>query len=210
MAAFDLAGALRRVRRIADLSQRELAQACGLSQSAIAQAETGRRDLPVSVLVTVVEVAGLRLVLMTGDGQVIEGMAADTVRDLAGRRFPAHLDTRPSDDVPGLYEPRPDRPETAYTFGRDRAGRDRSRCREGTPDDHHPYRPGDTPWERKVARRQAARQRQQEAFERLRAAGQLPPIEEWQCSCPPRCEELDDYSGRPVHAPDCPCVCDVA
>jgi ribosome-binding protein aMBF1 (putative translation factor) len=48
---FDLAAALRRIRRRADLSQRELAAALGTAASVIAQAETRRRDLPVSHLV---------------------------------------------------------------------------------------------------------------------------------------------------------------
>jgi len=42
---FDLSGTLRRIRRSADLSQRELADACGVSQSVVARAEAGQREV---------------------------------------------------------------------------------------------------------------------------------------------------------------------
>ena len=46
MSDLDLAGSLRRIRRLADLSQRELAERSGISKSALAAAEAGTRDLP--------------------------------------------------------------------------------------------------------------------------------------------------------------------
>src|SRR5512133_2443951 len=95
---FDLAGAVRRIRRRADLSQRELADRCAVSQSAIARVENGRQDLSVRVLVAAARLAGLRLVLVDADGEEVTGMAENTVRDMGGRRFPAHLDTRYSDE----------------------------------------------------------------------------------------------------------------
>ena len=210
VSAFDLSGALRRIRRIADVSQRELASACGLSQSAVAQAESGRRDLSVSALVSAARLAGLRLALLNASGAPVPGMAADAVRDLGGRRFPAHLDTRRSDDGHGLYEPRRDRPETAFTFGRDRAGRDAWRGAVGTPPDHHPVLPGDSPWERAAeARRAAARARAQEREQRF-LAGELAAVADtFACTCPHTCDELDDWSGRPVHVEACPCSCDL-
>jgi transcriptional regulator with XRE-family HTH domain len=210
VSAFDLPGALRRIRRIADVSQRELASACGLSQSAVAQAESGRRDLSVSALVSAANVAGLRLALLSASGAPVPGMADDAVRDLGGRRFPAHLDTRRSDAGQGLYEPRRDRPETAFTFGRDRAGRDSWRRAVGTPSDHHPVLPGDAPWERAAARRRDYRRRQAEERQRRFEAGEMRPLQPFDCTCPPACDELDDRSGRPVHAKGCPCDCDVA
>src|SRR4051794_23568199 len=68
----DLCGALRRIRRRAALSQRELAEACEISQSAVAQAESGRRDLPVGILNRAAALAGLRLALLDpGDQEVV-------------------------------------------------------------------------------------------------------------------------------------------
>ena len=47
-------------------------------------------------------------------------------------------------------------------------------------------------------------------IERRSAAGELRPVEDFRCMCPAACDELDDRSGRPVHAPECACHCDVA
>src|SRR5919107_3319704 len=124
--SFDLSGALRRIRRLADLSQRQLAAACGLSQSAVAQAESGRRDLPVGALVRAAEQAGLRLALLDGAGQEVAGMSPDAVRDDYGRRFPAHLDTHFADERAGRYEHRYDRGRPWFTVDVDRGARDAS------------------------------------------------------------------------------------
>jgi transcriptional regulator with XRE-family HTH domain len=43
---FDLTSALRRIRRRANLSQRELGAACGVATSVIAHAEAGRAAGP--------------------------------------------------------------------------------------------------------------------------------------------------------------------
>ena len=98
MSTFDLPGALRRIRRIADLSQRELAAAAGMSPSAIGHAETGTRDLSVRSIARLATVAGLRLALVDESGDEVEPMSPAAVRDRADRRFPAHLDTRHGDD----------------------------------------------------------------------------------------------------------------
>ena len=209
MPAFDLSGALRRIRRLADLSQRELARACGLAQSVIAQAESGRRDLTVGTLATAARLADLRLALLDRDGAEVHGMGPDTVRNLGRRRFPAHLDTRRSDDVPWLYEPR-DRPATSFTFDRDRGARDSRRHRAGTPEDHHLRQADDSPAGRAAARRCAARREAAAAFQRRLAAGEISPVEPFDCQCPDACDELDDRSGKPVHAPECACGCDLA
>jgi HTH-type transcriptional regulator/antitoxin HipB len=106
----DLCGLLRRVRRIADLSQRELAGRLGVSAAAIGHAEAGRRDLPTGVLVRAARLAGLRVALLDADGREVTGMGRGTVRDAAGRRYPAHLDTRNGDDgwwYPGDRSPHP-------------------------------------------------------------------------------------------------------
>ncbi|HYO36266.1 MAG TPA: helix-turn-helix transcriptional regulator, partial [Geodermatophilus sp.] len=85
---------LRRIRRTADLSQRELADGCGVSQSTVARAEAGRRDVGVGLLVTAARLAGLRLALLDAEGREVTPMDAAAVRDGGGRLFPAHLDTR--------------------------------------------------------------------------------------------------------------------
>jgi HTH-type transcriptional regulator/antitoxin HipB len=209
MAPFDLAGTVRRLRRVADLSQRELARALDVSKSSIGAAESGASGMDARVLARAAALAGLRLALLDADGREVAGMSADAVRDLGGRLFPAHLDTVHTDDLPGRYDHRCDRPRPSYAAGRDRAGRDARRRSHGTPEDHHPYRPGDSPHERRAARRRAALLRAGEERQRRLAAGDLPPVEDFECTCPPRCEELDDRSGPPVHADGCPCSCDV-
>jgi transcriptional regulator with XRE-family HTH domain len=208
--AFDLPGALRRIRRIADLSQRELAAAAGLSPSTIGQVETGRRDLPVRLLVELAAVAGLAVALVDDDGTLVPPMAGAAIRDMGNRRFPAHLDTRYSDEGWWHAPHRYDRDQPWYTFDRDRRTRDRYRRRNGFPDDHQLPRPGDSPQERSAARRRAAARARAEDTERRFLAGEFRHIDDtFTCSCPPRCDELDDGSGRPVHTEDCPCSCDL-
>ncbi|WP_158579894.1 helix-turn-helix domain-containing protein [Geodermatophilus marinus] len=213
METFDLSGVVRRIRRRADLSQRELAEACGVPQSAVAQAETGRRDLGATLLARAAGLAGLRLALLDGSGREVAGMAPDAVRDLGGRRFPAHLDTHHSDERPGRYEHRFDRPLPWFTVDRHRGARDGLRARNGTPEDHHLPRPGDSPAERRARRRRAARdaaeERRRTAREAAREAAGPGWEDAWSCTCPAACDELDDGSGPPVHAPGCACCCDL-
>jgi transcriptional regulator with XRE-family HTH domain len=208
---FDLAGALRRVRRRADLSQRELAHACQVSPSVIAHAEAGRRGLTVQLLAAAAELAGLRLALIDETGAEVPGMRHDTVRDMGGRQFPAHLDTVHSDDRWWRYEHRPDRVRPWFTFDRDREGRDAGRRSAGTPDDHHLPGADDSPQERAAARRRAYLRAAAEERQRAFLAGELSGIGlGFECTCPTVCDELDDRSGRPVHAEECPCLCDLA
>jgi transcriptional regulator with XRE-family HTH domain len=207
-ADFDVSGAVRRIRRIADLSQRELAAATGISASAIAHAEAGTRDLHVGHLMRAAAVAGLRVALLDDQGREVEGMRTAAVRDLSGRRFPAHLDTVHSDERWWRYEERYDRRRPTYTFDRDREGRDIIRRLEGTPDDHHLPRPGDSPKQRKAARQRALREQAQEEWRRRLAAGEVAPFEQFACTCPAECDALDDGT-RPQHAPGCGCGCDL-
>jgi transcriptional regulator with XRE-family HTH domain len=207
---FDLCGVLRRVRRMADLSQRELASAAGLSASSVAHAEAGTRDLPVAGLVRIAAVADLRLAVLDANGTEVTAMSGDAVRDRGRRFFPAHLDTRHGDDRWWYAVHRYDRPQPWYTFDRDRSARDSYRRRDGTPDDHQLPQPGDSPADRAEARRRAEWQRRQEKLERARQETVGQPWDDgFTCVCPAACAELDDYSGRPVHAPDCACHCDV-
>jgi HTH-type transcriptional regulator/antitoxin HipB len=208
---FDLAGAVRRIRRRADLSQRELADRCAVSQSAIARVENGSQDLSVRVLVAAARLAGLRLVLVDADGEEVTGMAENTVRDMGGRRFPAHLDTRYSDEGWWHDAHRYSRHRPWYTFDRRRDLRDQYRRWAGTPEDHQRPEPGDSPAEREAARRQDYWRLRAEKRERRFLAGDFAHRPDaFVCSCPDDCDELDDRSGKPVHADGCPCLCDVA
>lgn len=207
---FELCGALRRIRRVADLSQRGLADAAAIPLATLAHAEAGTRDLAVGALARAAAVAGLRLAIVDSSGGEVEPMSAAAVRDLGGRRFPAHLDTARSDEVRRLDEPRRDRPETSFTFGRDRSARDARRRRTGTPPDHHAVVPGDSPAARREERRLAAARARADERERRFLAGNVRRLPEpFVCDCPPSCDELDDWNGKPVHADDCPCRCDL-
>jgi len=206
---FDVGGTLRRIRRLADLSQRELARALDVSKSSIAVMECGDRGIDVLLLARAAELAGLRLALIDANGGEVAPMSGSSVRDTGGRLFPAHLDTYRSDERGWLHQPRRDRPETAFTFGRDRRSRDVARRAHGVPEDHHPELPGDSPEERRAARQRAARLRRQEELGRRRESGDLQPSEPFTCTCPTDCDALDDWSARPVHAPGCPCSCDI-
>jgi HTH-type transcriptional regulator/antitoxin HipB len=206
--AFDLCGALRRIRRAADLSQRELAARIGVSKSAVAAAESGRAGLDVRAVARAAAEGGLQLGLVDEHGSKVTGMADGAVRDRGGRRFPAHLDTRYGDEGWWHGPHRYDRQQPWYTFDRDRWVRDRYR-RHGVPDDHQLPKPGDAPAERAARRREEALRRWREERERRLAAGEIRPTPLWTCDCPAACDELDDRSGRPVHAAECVCLCDV-
>ncbi|MGY1796211.1 helix-turn-helix domain-containing protein [Geodermatophilus sp. SYSU D00525] len=219
MADFDLTGVLRRIRRTADLSQRELAGTVGLSKSTIAAIEAGTRGLDARVLARLAAVAGLRLALLDAEGREVAPMDGAAVRDEGDRHFPAHLDTRHGDDGWWHGPHRYDRTPVTYTFTRDRWSRDERRRRRGTPEDHQLPRPGDGLADRAAARRAAAERARAEDLERRRAAGLLPPPPpEFRCVCPPACDdllldELPPAPGRPAppapHAPDCACGCDL-
>jgi len=202
---------LRRVRRAADLSQRELARACGVAPSVVAKAESGDRDLPLRLFTRFVTVAGFRLAVLDGEGAVVEPMSGDAVRDAAGRLFPAHLDTRHGDEGwwggphrPGLRQPR-------YTFDLDRTWRDGRREDDGTPADHHTPQPGDSLAERETARRTAAvRAEVAERAQRFLDGPRVPSPEPWTCTCPPDCEYDEHRNPDLTHAASCVCRCDVS
>jgi transcriptional regulator with XRE-family HTH domain len=206
--SFDLPGAVRRIRRQADMSQRQLAEASGLSVSAVAHAEAGTRGLAVGAVARAAAVAGLRLVLLDEDGREVVGMASDAARDFGGRLFPAHLDTMYSEERMGRWEHRPRHRMPWYTFDRDRAARDAGRAVTGTPEDHQLPQSGDSPDERRRERQREARPRWQAEMQRRREAGEVSEPLDVTCSCPPECEQLDQ-GLRPVHAPNCGCGCDI-
>lgn len=123
---FDTAGLVRRARRVADISQRELADLIGLSQATVGRIEVGR-PVATDLFVRILSVAGLRLQVVDAAGRPVGPMRADAVRDRGHRLHPAHLDPRPvtfwwnrapfreRDHERGrpnaLYGRRPDRPD---------------------------------------------------------------------------------------------------
>jgi hypothetical protein len=223
----DVARMVMRVRRLADLSQRDLAARVGLSPSTIARIETGQGAVSVGLFGRLLAVAGLRLLVCSADedpaherepahhgagshrpgpgegpgpgsgsdperGERVWPVPADGVRDNGGRRFPAHLDVDPPDEVPALRRlmPRYDRPP-AKGWYRHRPERDRRRQREGTPADH--------PTAAELRARQA-RRRENEIRLRAMLAAAAPPAPE--CTCPDGCHEVAACEPR------CPCQCE--
>jgi transcriptional regulator with XRE-family HTH domain len=97
---FDVAGYMRRVRRIADLSQRELAALLGVSHASVGRMETGAAPVDVAALSAVLGLAGLRLCVVDATGRAVSPVPGDVLRDHADRHFPSHLDVLPPADQP--------------------------------------------------------------------------------------------------------------
>lgn len=193
---FDVGGYLARARRMADLSQRELAGLAGVHQSALARWESGARAVTVETLARVLDVVGLRLEVVDQDGRSVLPFDPDTVRDNAGRRFPAHLDVLPPDQRPANRGrgARYDRPAARGWYAL-RTTRDEP----GAGGDRPPSRAPDHPTEAELSAR-----REQRLQERLRQArervARRPP--------PPPCTCLDDCYEHPACPPACPCQCE--
>ena len=89
-----LGGIIRRVRRKADMSQRELAKYAKVSPASIGSFETGAATPSLAVLQRVLNAANYQLVVVDVDGRLITPLEVwQDVTDGAGRRYPAHLDT---------------------------------------------------------------------------------------------------------------------
>lgn len=88
--ADDVSGLIRRVRRLVKLSQRDLAERLGVSQSAVAKWETGRTSPSARMLARVLDLARLTLAAVKADGERVPPMKSVAARDAAGRRYPAH------------------------------------------------------------------------------------------------------------------------
>jgi transcriptional regulator with XRE-family HTH domain len=89
---FPVDGYIRQVRRRASLNQRELAELADTSQSTIARAEAGRGLPALPVLLRVLRAGGLHLAVVDGEGRWVPPLQEPPeTRDLAERRFPAHL-----------------------------------------------------------------------------------------------------------------------
>ena len=85
-------GLVRRARRAADLSQRDLAARVGVSQSTVARWETGQSSPTLYLVEQMLALSGLRLTLIDSAGEPVAPMREDAPRDRAGRRYPAHVD----------------------------------------------------------------------------------------------------------------------
>lgn len=215
-----VAALVRRIRRTADLSQRDLARALGVAASTVARAESGARDLPATVLARAAELAGLRLALLDAAGAEVPGMDAGAVTDRAGRHFPAHLDTRHGDQDWWHGSERYSRDRPWYTFDRDRHARDRLRGGRGAPADHQSPQPGDGPEVRARAREDAAwaaRAAEHRQWTEERRRRGFPGAWAPTCACPSGCDDLL-FPAAPLsaqqhavpHVDDCACRCDVA
>jgi HTH-type transcriptional regulator/antitoxin HipB len=135
---FDAGLAIVGARRHADLSQRDLARLSGVAQSTIAAIESGGRGVQVGVFAKLLAAASLRLEVVTPAGEELAPFASDAVRDNAGRRFPAHLDVLPPDDIPGerISSPRYDRAEAKGWYhlrGRRDVAREAGEAQDGHP-----------------------------------------------------------------------------
>ncbi|RZT82276.1 acetyltransferase (GNAT) family protein [Micromonospora violae] len=101
----DLGRALRALRRWADLSQRQLAEKSGVPQPTLARIESGRAvDPRFRTVERLVRAAGGQLTIgipgPTSGAVELTPVPHDDMRDVAGRRYPAHLDVWP------VHEPR--------------------------------------------------------------------------------------------------------
>lgn len=129
LGTFPIAGLIRRVRRIADLSQRELARRLQVSSSTVGRAENGTLVPTLALFQRMLAVADLRLVVIDEEGHIVQPMRdIDDIRDGGGRLYPAHLDT--------ILDPRPDEwwgtkyglARPPETYHRDREWRDYRRA----------------------------------------------------------------------------------
>jgi len=197
----DLPGIVRRVRRIADMSQRDLAAATGLGTGTIARAELGESPLSLSALLRILDVAGLRLGVLDDAGDEVEPMRPDPIRDNAGRRYPAHLDARlphwPRGFGAGLPHARP----VPKLYCEQRRRRDLERARSGAV-------PGDHPGEDDQRRLHAEQLSKQQANRARIMANEpvQPPLVA--CFCGPECEtycvdrcgcQCEPRPGRPAN-----------
>ena len=98
--AVDVPGLVLRVRRICDMSQRDLGHAIGLDQSHVARIESSHRRVELPLLTRILALAGMRIAVLDRDGAEVAPVPPDVFRDNAGRRMPAHLDVRTATEMP--------------------------------------------------------------------------------------------------------------
>lgn len=199
---FDGARYIVRVRRLADLSQRELAEAVGLSPATVGRLESGAARVDAATLSVILQQADLRLAVVDREGREVMPIPTDVLRDHAGRRFPGHLDARPPVEAPAdrVDSRRGGPPARGWYF--QRPARAYRRGRDGIPLDHPTVsgmRSG-----RQLARQEAlaaARARQGAAEENecacLDACFERACLVECRCQCEPD-RGLRSGTARPV------------
>lgn len=159
----DVPGFIMRVRRICDLSQRELAERLGVDQSLVARMESSRRRVDLWRFTEILSLAGLRIAVVDEDGTEVAPVPHDVLRDNAERRMPAHLDVRPKSDPPRstLVDTHPER-EAARAWYHHRTKRDRRRAgrdARSIPDQPSSSSIASAERERREARRRAVQER---------------------------------------------------
>lgn len=186
----DVPGLIRRVRRRADLSQRDLAAVLGVDQSLVARWETGALAPSLAAFQRVLDLGGFRLAVIDDGAAAAESapMRADGVRDRQRRRFPSHLDVHDRVDVMTGNR----RPSAPW-----RRRRDRLRELAGAVPFDHP-----THAELVEAQRNAAERRRAVLVQRVRALREWTPLPAVPCTCPTAC-------WLAPHCDDgCPCACE--
>lgn len=125
LGGYRLSEILRRVRRTADMSQRELAKYARVGKSTVAAIEAATISPAIGTLQRLLNAANYQLVVVDATGWLVLPLQVwQGITDGAGNRYPAHLDVVLDPeygqwwaDVYGLTSP----PET---YHRNRADRD--------------------------------------------------------------------------------------
>lgn len=128
MGSLDVSGFVRRARRLADLSQRELAAHIGRDQATVSRIEGGS-GVSLRTFEEILAAAGLRLAVVDATGAAVSPMPHDVFRDGARRRQPAHLDVhaRPEHPTVTMLLRRADPIPASGAWHHRRAERDRIR-----------------------------------------------------------------------------------
>ncbi|HEU0181333.1 MAG TPA: helix-turn-helix transcriptional regulator [Agromyces mariniharenae] len=191
----DVPGMVRRVRRVCDLSQRDLAAALGVTRARVARLESVPQRVEMPLLVEILALAGMRLAVLGHDGVEVVPIAPDAVRDHGGRRMPAHLDLRARSDRPRstLVRGHAERTDPPAWYHH-RAERDRRRLELGHRRETVPDQPTGTQL-RMVERSRRAR--------RSVLGPSALTLLNMECSCEDACYELDACRSA------CSCRCEI-
>lgn len=204
----DIGGMIRRVRRVCDLSQRDLAARMGVSKSTVNRWESEDGEPSLSQLQQLLALAGWSLSIgpdpRENNGVEPSPMRADAARDLQGRRYPAHLDVIGFDswEVFRVRNPR----SGPWRRSPRRETRDEQRRISGVvPDDHaNDFELAQETRARREARDQKARDDWNRVCDAKVARGEPDP-RIW-----PDCECIDECFELPGCAAACTCRCEIA